>query len=141
MTRKTKAPKKKASWCDRTLVKALIPYTLVTSPERYGEALEDMKLVPEHVEEWLSKGSVGQTRSFLKDGALAAIVVTVFPTKDKQEDFLTIVHEAVHVWQYQRGALCEESPATEEEAYAIEAIVKNLIEEYNKQTTKPKRAK
>lgn len=138
-------PKKKTpesiSWCDRTLVKALIPYTLATAPDLYAEALKHLRLVPEHTDEWLSKGSVGQTRAFYKDSAIAAIVVTVVPTKNKQEDFLTIVHEAVHVWKYQREALSEESPATEEEAYAIEAIVKNLLEEYNKQTAKPKRAK
>lgn len=139
MARKAKTPGKTISWCDRTLVKALIPYTLATAPDLYEEALKHLKLVPEHTDEWLSKGSVGQTRTFFKDGAVAAIVVTVVPTKNKQEDFLTIVHEAVHVWKYQREALCEESPATEEEAYAIEAIVKNLIEEYNKQTTKPKK--
>lgn len=41
-----------------------------------------------------------------------------------------IVHEAVHVWQAVREAMCEEQPSTEFEAYSIQAIAQCLLEDY-----------
>lgn len=41
-------------------------------------------------------------------------------------------HEAVHVWQYIKEHIGEESPGMEQEAYAIQAITHQLFEAFEK---------
>lgn len=43
---------------------------------------------------------------------------------------LTIVHEAVHVWQFVREVIGERSPGIEMEAYGIDGISRGLIDAY-----------
>jgi hypothetical protein len=43
---------------------------------------------------------------------------------------LTIVHEAVHVWQFIRKYIEEHEPGIEMEAYGIEAITRGLLDAY-----------
>lgn len=64
----------------------------------------------------------------------AIIVVTVFDggERDALELFMTIVHEAVHVWQFICQHIGERAPGVEVEAYSIERIANNLIEAYMK---------
>lgn len=50
--------------------------------------------------------------------------------RDALEVILTIVHEAVHVWQYICQVIGEKNPGLEMEAYAIENISRDLIEAY-----------
>ena len=45
-----------------------------------------------------------------------------------------IVHEAAHVWQNIREAMDEESPSHEFEAYSLQWIVHDLIEDYGMAT-------
>jgi hypothetical protein len=50
--------------------------------------------------------------------------------RDALEVILTIVHEAVHVWQLVRKVIGEQYPGIEMEAYGIEGITRGLIEAY-----------
>ncbi len=50
--------------------------------------------------------------------------------RDAMKVILTIVHEAVHVWQFVREVMGEREPGIEIEAYAIEGISRSLIEAY-----------
>lgn len=60
------------------------------------------------------------------------IIVTVAngSERDAMEVIMTIVHEAVHVWQFIRRVIGEDVPGIEMEAYAIEEISRSLIEAY-----------
>lgn len=64
----------------------------------------------------------------------SVIIVTVAGTaeRDAMDVIMTIVHEAVHVWQFLRNAIGESSPGIELEAYAIEEISRGLIDAYCK---------
>lgn len=129
-------------WCDRALVKAILPYTLCTTEQLYKKAVAQLGHKSVAHNEWLGEGAAGQTRAFFKEDTPAVIIVTVSPTKNVTEAFLTIVHEAVHVWRYQKEAIGESAPAVEEEAYAIESITRNLWSEYTRQVApKPKKKK
>jgi len=50
--------------------------------------------------------------------------------RDAMEVILTILHEAVHVWQFVRQVIGEHHPGIEMEAYGIEGITRGLIEAY-----------
>lgn len=45
---------------------------------------------------------------------------------------LTLVHEAVHVWQNACEQVGEDNPSAEFEAYSIEQIAENLINEWKR---------
>jgi hypothetical protein len=51
--------------------------------------------------------------------------------RDAMEVILTLVHEAVHVWQFICNHIGEKAPGIEMEAYAIEEITRGLIEAYS----------
>ncbi|MBB5040816.1 hypothetical protein [Shinella fusca] len=50
--------------------------------------------------------------------------------RDAMEVISTIVHEAVHVWQFVRQVIGEDNPGIEMEAYAIQNITENLVDAY-----------
>lgn len=50
--------------------------------------------------------------------------------RDAMEVIMTLLHEAVHVWQFVREVMGEKSPGIEMEAYGIEGITRGLIEAY-----------
>lgn len=64
----------------------------------------------------------------------SVIIVTVADgaERDALEVILTIVHEAVHVWQFVCQTIGENAPGIEMEAYGIEEISRGLIEAYCK---------
>ena len=63
---------------------------------------------------------------------LAIILVAVNPKPDGDAltVLLTLVHEAVHVWQFLCKHIGEKAPGIEMEAYGIEAISRGLIDAY-----------
>lgn len=73
------------------------------------------------------------------DGKSAVLVVIGEAIKDDPlEIIMTLVHEAVHVWQFICESIGEQSPGIEMEAYSIEAISRGLIDAYMKTTGKGK---
>lgn len=47
-----------------------------------------------------------------------------------------LVHEAVHVWQAYARDIGEEKPGDEQEAYAIQAVSQELLDEYARRMNK-----
>jgi hypothetical protein len=66
------------------------------------------------------------------DTGEGVILVCVFPRAecDALEVIMTLVHEAVHVWQFLCEQIGEKEPGIEMEAYAIENIARGLVEAY-----------
>lgn len=50
--------------------------------------------------------------------------------RDALDVILTLLHEAVHVWQFVCQTIGEHNPGIEMEAYGIEGITRGLIEAY-----------
>lgn len=65
-----------------------------------------------------------------KDGSTMVIVAINGAFDDPAEGILTLVHEAVHVWQYVCEAIGERSPGIETEAYTIEHFSRLLMNAY-----------
>lgn len=69
------------------------------------------------------------------------LVVIGAPTKAYKDSVtLSIVHEAVHVWQFLCEAMGEEKPGIEMEAYGIQHIVQELLLAYQQTYKKKKRS-
>ena len=60
------------------------------------------------------------------------VAVTDAAERDALDVILTIVHEAVHVWQFVCQTIGEDAPGNEMEAYGNEEISRGLIEAYCK---------
>lgn len=60
------------------------------------------------------------------------ILVCVFPRaeSDALDVIMTLVHEAVHVWQFLCEQIGENDPGIEMEAYGIENIARSLVGAY-----------
>lgn len=71
---------------------------------------------------WLKHDKTGQS----------VIIVCLFQKAetDALNVIMTLVHEAVHVWQFLCEYIGEEKPGIEMEAYGIENIARGLVEAY-----------
>jgi len=115
------------------LVKARVGYNLETCPERFKETIKNLGLNPDEFT-FVSGGDACTHYLKFDDGEEVAIV-TILPQKTSTEiTFALIVHEATHVWQYNRRALSEDKPSSEFEAYSMQTICFHLFSEYLKQT-------
>lgn len=59
--------------------------------------------------------------------------------RDAHEVIMTLVHEAVHVWQFLCSHIGERAPGIEMEAYGVEQIARGLIDAYCKTSGKDKK--
>jgi hypothetical protein len=120
-------------WLDRDLITG--PYLgLATTEAEFHKALRHLKIAREKWPKWLDDDSLGSAHSFTSPKGSLVCVVCMRPKNgaDAIENAGTLIHEAVHVWQQFRDRICEHSPSREFEAYAIEAIAKNLMKAYAK---------
>jgi hypothetical protein len=67
------------------------------------------------------------------------VIVSEAAERDAMEVISTIVHEAVHVWQFLCEHIGERKPGLEMEAYGIQHIVEKLIDAYCKTQGKGKK--
>lgn len=80
--------------------------------------------------QWLKNDKSGE--------AIILVVVSHESERDALQVLMTIVHEAVHVWQFLCRHIGEDNPGIEMEAYGIEEISRGLIEAYCKTQGKGK---
>lgn len=118
----------KTVWIDRGWQPVAIGF--VPSEKAWNKTCKAHKidaLYPEMI------GSAGYTVYLQNDKTGEGIIlvcVNKAAERDPAEVVLTIVHEAVHVWQFVCRQIGEKSPGIEIEAYGIEAISRGLIEAY-----------
>lgn len=80
-----------------------------------------------------TSSAAGYTQRMTNDKTgQAVIIVCVFPSVecDALDVIMTLVHEAVHVWQFLCEKIGETEPGIEMEAYGIENIARGLVEAY-----------
>ena len=128
----------KSRWLDRALFFNSGCYTLCTNEKQFKRVLSEFKIPrrerPDFVANWHSDA----TSHFLenRDEGKVAVVVCVrsFEGKTRAQIAGLLTHEAVHIWQQTRENTGEREPSSELEAYAIQNIMQNLLEEFERQT-------
>lgn len=118
-------------WCGRTLLKTPIRYGLCMSQKEFDVALTKLGL---ETEPWVSVGDAALTHIITTGNKVSVIVCLATPssTETLEQTYSTLVHEAVHVWQEIREYIGEQRAGNEQEAYCIEQIAYNLMNEYRK---------
>ena len=65
-----------------------------------------------------------------RDSKLTDCIVCLVETDDPVENAVSLVHEAVHIWQGLCEYIGEENPSKEFEAYTIQNITQRLFDAY-----------
>lgn len=114
-------------WLDRNLIVG--PYlVLCLTQDQFDKAVRDlgMKTIPS----MLDGGRACTHRMWTRTGNLACVVAI----SDKDFDGISVasllIHEAVHVFQYQCEHIGESRPSVEFEAYGIQHIAEQLMRAY-----------
>jgi hypothetical protein len=80
--------------------------------------------------QWIEDTHTGEGRIY--------VTVSEGRERDAMEVISTIVHEAVHVWQFLCRHIGEDRPGLEMEAYGIQYITERLIDAYTSSQGKGK---
>jgi precorrin-4 methylase len=133
--------RKSDRWLDRTLLRSPIYYCLCLNEKDFKYELKRLG-VEDEVVPFLSTTHAGATaHHFDKTTAekpTYAVIITMGNTKGRTREQIygLLVHEAMHIWRAVRELLGETSPASEQEAYAMQEIAQSLMESYRDQTKK-----
>lgn len=117
-------------WLGRNIA-APGPYLcLCLSEAEYKRAFKHCKEAP--VGPWITTPQANATAHFLTAPSGLCAVVCINPLKNSTgiEIAGLLVHESVHVWQEWCSYYGETTPASEQEAYAVQAISQELMKEY-----------
>lgn len=67
------------------------------------------------------------------EGFVSVIYYPTLLTDDLTRVLVTLCHECVHVWQsFHKEVICEPNPSDEFEAYSIDKIFENVLEEHRR---------
>lgn len=121
----------KAKWLNRRISPHGPYLTLCMSESEYLQAARHIKI--KSPDSWMSNDHCNATaHAFsMADGSLACIVcLRGWEDYNLTETIGLLVHEAVHVWQRWCDYYGEEKPAVEQEAYAVQSISQELIDDF-----------
>lgn len=108
--------------------------TLCVTPAQFYAYLRKIKMPVGEQPEYLDS-DVDACVHFLKSPNKKRHAVVCVSDQAGEPQIKTIallVHEAVHIWQWQCEFMGEDAPGREFEAYSIQAITKLLLEEYER---------
>ena len=131
--------KTKARWIDRTLMKSHFKIALCTSEEDFQFELKRLHVPEKDWNVWLEPDADGTTHMF--DGVAKGKpekIIIVCIEKDNNDAISFLIHEAVHIYQFEIAHIQETNPSDELMAYSVQEIATNLIKAY---CEKPKRKK
>lgn len=124
----------KARWLQRSIVVSPVFYTICSSERIMRAELKRLKVKDQfsHV----SDGYDGTTHTLKFDNGKTCCIVCLYNWREATAEsvYALIVHEAMHVWQKIRREMNEDMPSDEFEAYSVQTIVQQLMEEFNRQT-------
>ena len=131
---------KNPKWLDRNLAVPAPFLTLCLTVEQWRKAIKNTGIDPQTP--MFGNGYSDATTTILSnnDGDLMALVAVRTPSKLKPiEIACLLVHEAVHIWQEYCDNIGEHKPGSEQEAYAIQLLSKELMQEYVRLTKEVKK--
>lgn len=125
-------------WLSRNLVVSPAYLALFIREDDFRKELTRLKLPKE---KWPPPTQVGCGSTTFIDykGRPACIVrMPLCPNTTIEQYHALLVHEAVHVWQFIRERIGEDSPSSEFEAYSIQGIAQELMLAFKAQRRKKK---
>ena len=102
---------------------------LVTSPEQYHKLYT--RLAGKDSKPWVEDGAGATLTVLVNDVGELCTIVAMHPVSSLVNAYSILVHEAVHVWQAYIDHIGETKPSEEFMAYSIQAISKELMNQYN----------
>lgn len=127
------ASRQKVNWLDRRIAAPGPHLALCLNESQFQAACRHLRCTnpPEFLKnEW----SDATAHYFETDRGLAVVVcLRGWSRRHPIEVAGILVHEAVHVWQEYCDRIGENIPGREQEAYAIQAIAQELMEEFSRQ--------
>ncbi len=130
-------------WCNRRLVSSTYHYALCIRERDYFAEMRKQKILAERdYPRFLDTDHADATTQLFerknRDGRVTAHVAIVclrWPSgKTGVETAALLVHEAVHIWQRICLDIGEHEPSKEFEAYSIQSISQELMEQFVRQT-------
>ena len=119
-------------YLDNSLLIGWVQYALCLSKADYEKEMKRLKV--EEPSSFLIPGKPATTHFFHpKDNANTAVAIVCMDEIgdwDPIKIATLLVHEAVHIWQYECELMGEEKPGEEIEAYSIQRISANLMRAY-----------
>lgn len=134
---KPKKPKP-LEWLDRSLLTSPYCYALCLSEDAFKAEMKSLGVPNERRGGWIATPQADATLHYLenqKTSGLAAIICLRANDKELEQVYSLLVHEAVHLWQVIKEHIGEDSPAKEQEAYAIQRIAQSLMYSYKEQVS------
>lgn len=133
----------KAEWCDRSIAETAYDFCLCVTQKQYERELDRLKIAKENRKPFLRQPSDRATLHTWDNTAggrpLAMVCLRLSDDNTMMQTYATLVHEAVHLWQFTKERMGEDKPSVEFEAYAVQAISQRLFYAYEKLTKKRKK--
>jgi hypothetical protein len=122
--------KQKIKWLDRRVARPGPFLALCLTEAEYLQVMKELKV--NYFNQWVSERADATTHHLInKDGAISSVIcLEGYKDRSPIEVAGMLVHEAVHVWQWYTETIGERTPASEQEAYAIQAIAQELMAEF-----------
>ncbi len=124
--------KRKIKWLDRRVARPGPFLALCLTEAEYLQVMKELKVI--YLNQWVSENAGATSHHLInKEGAITSVVcVGDYKDRNPIEVAGMLVHEAVHVWQWYTETIGERTPASEQEAYAIQAIAQELMAEFSR---------
>lgn len=118
------------SWCGQELIVCPFKYKLCVGVEA---VVKEFRKLEVHEEQWT--GVLGSTACCVfmertKEGSVCIVFLSDLKGVSDDEILGILAHESVHIWQRARDIMTEECPSGEFEAYSIQQVFMNLLQEY-----------
>ena len=123
-------------WCSTELILSPVKYSLCTTEKLFHKELRRLGCPRNTWPKFTSNDWSGAAaHSFVSDSGKISVIVCIRPRSEHTGIQIAslLVHEAVHIWQEIRAVIGEKEPSSEFEAYSIQMISQNLMEQYANQ--------
>lgn len=124
--------KRRTNWLDRRIAPPAPYLCLCLSEDEYHQAMFELGAKPIHT--WVKTPQASATAHYIEKYATHELAVIVcmrdWEGRNPVEVAGLLVHEAVHIWQQYRDHIGEQNPGREQEAYAVQAVAQELMQEF-----------
>ena len=119
-------------WLDRRIARPGPHLCLCLSEKEYKVAMKHCCV--EYATPWLNDGAHATTHLLRNPKGELCCIVCLGDTEGRLPVEIAglLIHEAVHVWQEYCADIGEKYPASEQEAYAIQAVSQELLDGFAK---------